>query len=976
VAVLVVVAGVAAAFAWPWLPSAPVGGDMLDKYVPLRDGEARLMLQELGDGSTKGWLSQSSRIHPGLRVVTDVRQAFRDAVLEALKRPGEDAVPESEFEHRLAAITVLETRVYELAANGDVTEGWHYAIRDETGDRFLGIYFPKLDQDAVADPPAMQIPSGVGVGDSWNGAGMLGAVPYTWVGRLLSVGPYDGAAGRFEDCLQVETRLTLGAPPTATDTLSRDWYCAERGWIETQTIEPDGTLTQRSFWLGASGKLAAGAPLPPVPPMLDEISAPPEPDRWKLMRLGRARSTGDTSEATILPTWLPTDPPLLLVAGFEGDLVAFETHTPGEAPRWRFHPDSTIYGQPAFDPQTGRIYFGSSDKRLYALDTRGLFLWSFQTEDNVAARPLVVGDLVVAASEDGKVYGLDARTGAQRWTFEAGDAIVSWPALVQGTVAIGSDDSTVYGLDPATGEQRWTLAAGGAVEAPIVVDESDGQVYVASRDGTLAAFAPAACTETCEAVWSVKPGGALRAAPLIVDDRIVVIDDFGQAIAVTKEDGKRLWAVGGAGLVGAPILVGEDILAATGNGSVERIGRDGARLGSWDARTAASPADGEPSFSYGPVLGGDAVWLADSSAVIRRLGAPPIDGIPALGIAWIDHATRPPFGSDQFRNTVVAHDGRAIVVGFSRGVFSLDPATGSGFKLADLPGEGVVTQLDPVVSGDTLLTISGRTMQALDLRTGQVRWQGVATGTSTRPPAVAGDTVLWPTSTDGNGALLAVDLATGTMRWQVGLGAATQIGGVVATADTVFTSTPPAAWSLQTGEQRWQVSLDAVQIGGPGLAPDGQTVYVAGIRPAGNAGTVTALDAASGAVRWQIELENGVMSPLDRLWVQDGRVVVPDLSGKVIVLDAETGAELWRFQPPAGRLGNVTVDRGRVWLMLENARLYGLDLADGRPAARLTELEMGLNGQGLTQRPTFVGDRLLYPAGMMLLGLDVPEGAR
>ena len=115
------------------------------------------------------------------------------------------------------------------------------------------------------------------------------------------------------------------------------------------------------------------------------------------------------------------------------------------------------------------------------------------------------------------------------------------------------------------------------------------------------------------------------------------------------------------------------------------------------------------------------------------------------------------------------------------------------------------------------------------------------------------------------------------------------------------------------------------------------------------------------------------MSPLDQLWAQDDLVVVPDLSGKVIVLDAETGAERWRFAPPVGRLGTITVARDRVWFMLENARLYGLDLATGRPIARLTELELSLNGQGLTQRPTFVGDRLIFPAGLMLLGLEPPE---
>jgi outer membrane protein assembly factor BamB len=167
--------------------------------------------------------------------------------------------------------------------------------------------------------------------------------------------------------------------------------------------------------------------------------------------------------------------------------------------------------------------------------------------------------------------------------------------------------------------------------------------------------------------------------------------------------------------------------------------------------------------------------------------------------------------------------------------------------------------------------------------------------------------------------------------------------------------------------------IPGVVLGGPVVSPDGQTVYVGGINAAGESGMVAALSTATGAVLWQVDLDDGIMAPLDRLWAEDDLVVVPDLSGKVIVLDAGTGAERWRFTPPVGRLGNVTVARDRVWFMLENARLYGLDLATGRPTARLSELELSLNGQGLTQRPAFVGDRLIFPAGLMLLGLEPPD---
>ena len=113
--------------------------------------------------------------------------------------------------------------------------------------------------------------------------------------------------------------------------------------------------------------------------------------------------------------------------------------------------------------------------------------------------------LVIFGSEDGTVYALDAETGSERWRISAGGPVVSAPVLVGDTVAIGSDDGTVFGLDAATGQERWQYTAGGAIEAPIVADD-DGTLYVASRDGTLAAFDPSSCETTCAASWEAKVG--------------------------------------------------------------------------------------------------------------------------------------------------------------------------------------------------------------------------------------------------------------------------------------------------------------------------------------------------------------------------------------------------------------------------------------------------------------------------------------
>ncbi|MFI5911758.1 choice-of-anchor D domain-containing protein [Dactylosporangium sp. NPDC051541] len=77
-------------------------------------------------------------------------------------------------------------------------------------------------------------------------------------------------------------------------------------------------------------------------------------------------------------------------------------------------------------------------------------LFATKVQGQVFAQPVVVGNTVVAATEDNYVYGLDAVTGAVQWSRALGPA---WPAATSGcadiTPNIGSTSTGVY--DPAGG---------------------------------------------------------------------------------------------------------------------------------------------------------------------------------------------------------------------------------------------------------------------------------------------------------------------------------------------------------------------------------------------------------------------------------------------------------------------------------------------------------------------------------------------
>jgi outer membrane protein assembly factor BamB len=63
----------------------------------------------------------------------------------------------------------------------------------------------------------------------------------------------------------------------------------------------------------------------------------------------------------------------------------------------------------------------------------------------------VANGVVYVGSNDGKVYGLDASTGAFLWSYATGNIVESSPAVANGVVYVGSFDAKIYAFDLAGG---------------------------------------------------------------------------------------------------------------------------------------------------------------------------------------------------------------------------------------------------------------------------------------------------------------------------------------------------------------------------------------------------------------------------------------------------------------------------------------------------------------------------------------------
>jgi outer membrane protein assembly factor BamB len=140
----------------------------------------------------------------------------------------------------------------------------------------------------------------------------------------------------------------------------------------------------------------------------------------------------------------------------------------------------------------GRVYIGSGDTHVYALDAKtGAVIWKFATGDVVHATPAVVDGVVYIGSWDRNLYALNADTGKVIWRFETGDdpktynqmGIASSAAVVDGVVLFGGRDGRFHAVDARTGQRKWAEdnKGGWVIASPAV---RDGVVYFPTSDGT------------------------------------------------------------------------------------------------------------------------------------------------------------------------------------------------------------------------------------------------------------------------------------------------------------------------------------------------------------------------------------------------------------------------------------------------------------------------------------------------------------
>lgn len=231
-----------------------------------------------------------------------------------------------------------------------------------------------------------------------------------------------------------------------------------------------------------------------------------------------------------------------------------------EVPLWVHHPGSAMSiskrreltaksritgeryerGAPALDPAHRRVFIGTADRGLYALDAADLStLWRFETAGAVQSEPLydVTEDVVYFGSNDGALYKLRAADGKMLWRFSSNGEITRRVLLHRGTLFVMNANDTLVAIDPKTGKLKWYRhrqpAAGMEIAGyagPAVLDDL---VFAAFSDGIVMAYKVSDGAEAwlspVDTVAMVEEGGGAEELRYLDVDTTPVIARVGDA---------------------------------------------------------------------------------------------------------------------------------------------------------------------------------------------------------------------------------------------------------------------------------------------------------------------------------------------------------------------------------------------------------------------------------------------------------------
>ncbi len=214
-----------------------------------------------------------------------------------------------------------------------------------------------------------------------------------------------------------------------------------------------------------------------------------------------------------------------------GETIAIHRNLPPDCwPQLGNTPQRTNYSPMVFDPPQGQLQWSVCLSDL-DLDNR----------INATVQPIIAEGRVYVGCKNGKLFALNAKTGAVMWTFQASGPICHTAGYAAGRVMVATLDGCVFALNAATGQQEWVFHSRSADRRQhgfsCAVLLAEDRVFAVDRGGRLFALDIANGKE----LWHYDAGAPVDQSPAYDAGKIFFASEDMRVHAIRSADGVGVW---------------------------------------------------------------------------------------------------------------------------------------------------------------------------------------------------------------------------------------------------------------------------------------------------------------------------------------------------------------------------------------------------------------------------------------------------
>ncbi len=350
--------------------------------------------------------------------------------------------------------------------------------------------------------------------------------------------------------------------------------------------------------------------------------APPLPkinEAFKPLVLWRADVGGSSGDSVFVPA---VDRNAIFAASQEGILSRFESLKGRRV--WKV--DTLHRLSAGVGVGDNLVIVCAETGEVMAFDEAGKPLWKFQIAGELLSVPRAADGVAVVRTADGRIFGLDDRSGKQLWIYQYTTPALSIRSyagveIAQDTVFAGFAGGKLVSLDLKTGSVNWESSVSqphGTTELERIADVSslpivdELQVCAAAFQGRLSCFD----IGKGELIWSKNISSF---SGMIVDQRnFFVADDQDDVLSLDSGSGATAWKQ--TGLAGRqitrPYVQGSYVVVGDGQGYVHFLRRSDGEI------VARTKTDDSPILSHPVYLNSDMFLVQTRKGKLYAMAAP------------------------------------------------------------------------------------------------------------------------------------------------------------------------------------------------------------------------------------------------------------------------------------------------------------------------------------------------------------------